>query len=186
MRFAGKESFPPVFVEEAAMKRRLFFVMPDADHALTVIGELERTGIDRTHVHALTGPGVNAEALPKATEQQQRDGAWRLERLLWNANLWIFAAAVVGCIASVYYEFTFGIVLSVTVMLGALATGAWAAIQVPDTHLDEFREALKHGEVLLMVDVPRGRMNEIEELVARRHPEAVAGGSSWSGEAFGM
>lgn len=168
------------------MKRRLFFVMPDADHALATIGDLERTGIERTHVHAIAGPGVDAKPLPAATSQQQHDGAWRLERLLWNANLWIFAVALAGGIASLYYDSTPGIVLSVAVMLGTLATGAWAAIQVPDTHLDEFREALKHGEVLLMVDVPRGRVREIEEMVARRHPEAVAGGSSWSGEAFGM
>ncbi len=168
------------------MKRRLFFVMPDADHALATIGDLENAGIERDHVHALAGRGVDAKMLPPPTARQRRDGAWRLERLLWNANLWIFTVALVGAIVAVLYDSTAGIVVSVIVMLGTLATGAWASIQVPDTHLDEFREALKHGEVLLMVDVPRGRVREIEERVARRHPEAVAGGSSWSGEAFGM
>lgn len=168
------------------MKRRLFFVMPDADHALATIGDLENAGIARDHIHALAGRGADARALPALTTRQQRDGAWRLERLLWNANLWIFAVALVGGVVALLYDSTAGIVVSVIVMLGTFATGAWAAIQVPDTHLDEFHEALKHGEVLLMVDVPRGRVREIEELVARRHPEAVTGGSSWSGEVLGM
>lgn len=52
--------------------------------------------------------------------------------------------------------------------------------RVPDTHLDEFRGALSHSEVLLMVDVPKPRVAEIEKLVGRRHPETIPGGTSWT------
>jgi hypothetical protein len=168
------------------MKRRLYFVLPDAEHVLAMIGDFESAGIERAHMHAIAGPGVDAVRLPAPTAQQRRDGARRLERLLWNSNLWLFAAALAGVAVAIYYESTAGTVLAALVMFATLATGAWTAIQLPDTHLDEFREALKHGETLLMVDVPRVRVSEIETLVARRHPEAVAGGSSWSGEVLGM
>jgi hypothetical protein len=49
-------------------------------------------------------------------------------------------------------------------------------------HLGEFRDALAHGEVLLMVDVPRGRVSEVEDRVHRHHPEATVGGVGWSAD----
>jgi hypothetical protein len=51
---------------------------------------------------------------------------------------------------------------------------------VPNVHLQEFRDALRHGEILLMIDVPQQRVDEVEYRVLARHPEAVAGGSSWN------
>jgi hypothetical protein len=65
-----------------------------------------------------------------------------------------------------------------------LVAGALFALHVPDTHLDEFRGALSHSEILLMVDVPRQRVAEIEEMVRRRHPEAIPGGIGWTIEAL--
>lgn len=57
---------------------------------------------------------------------------------------------------------------------------------MPTTHLDEFHEALRHGELLLMVDVSRDCVEDVEELMRRRHPEAVNGGSGWTPDAFGV
>ena len=59
-------------------------------------------------------------------------------------------------------------------------------VNVPDVHLTEFTDALSHGEVLLMVDVPVDRVAEIEKAVHHRHPEAVVGGVSWAVDAFGI
>lgn len=51
---------------------------------------------------------------------------------------------------------------------------------VHNVHLNEFREALQHGEILLMVDVPVRRVAEIEDLVYHRHPEVTVGGVGWA------
>jgi len=59
-------------------------------------------------------------------------------------------------------------------------------VHVPDVHLTEFTDALAHGEILLMVDVPEKRVAEIESVVRYRHPEAVVGGVSWTVDAFGI
>ena len=53
-------------------------------------------------------------------------------------------------------------------------------------HLDEFHAALQHGELLLVVDVSRDCVEDVEELMRRRHPEAVTGGSAWTPDAFGV
>jgi membrane protein implicated in regulation of membrane protease activity len=63
----------------------------------------------------------------------------------------------------------------VATVVGALF-GAWAAsmigVSVPNVSLKRFEAALGEGHVLLMVDVPKDRVEEIQELVHRRHPEA--------------
>lgn len=55
---------------------------------------------------------------------------------------------------------------------------------IPDTHLNEFRDALAHGEILLMIDVPGTRVAEIEDRVHKHRPEAAIGGVGWSTAAF--
>ena len=56
------------------------------------------------------------------------------------------------------------------------SAGAWASsmigISTPSHRLRRFNDALDRGQVLLMVDVPRSRVTEIEEMLATSHPEA--------------
>ena len=76
--------------------------------------------------------------------------------------------------------------VAMAVLLATFIGGALFAYQVPDAHLDEFRGALAHGDIILLVDVPRARHGEIEELMRLRHPEAVPGGSSWTIDGIGI
>jgi hypothetical protein len=45
--------------------------------------------------------------------------------------------------------------------------------------VDEQRIPLRHGEVVVMVDVPADRVHEVEGMVSRQHPEAGVGGVGW-------
>jgi hypothetical protein len=67
------------------------------------------------------------------------------------------------------------VTIPIATVLGALF-GAWAAsmigISTPNTALKRFDNELGAGRVLLMVDVPAGRVDEIQSLVHQRHPEA--------------
>ena len=58
-------------------------------------------------------------------------------------------------------------------------TGARFAAHLPHAHLDEQAIPLRHGEVILMVDVPETKVHEVERLVSRRHPEVGVGGVGW-------
>jgi hypothetical protein len=166
--------------------RRLYFVIPDEPQAAQVVNDLETAGVGRQHMHAIAGRGATLTRLPPATERQRRDAGARLERLAWSGNLVLFFLGTVGLIASLAWSSLVGGALSVALMMLTLAAGALFALRVPDTHLDEFRGALSHGEVLLMVDVPKRRVAEIEELLYRRHPEATPGGVGWTIEALGI
>jgi hypothetical protein len=54
----------------------------------------------------------------------------------------------------------------------------WA--RVPDTHLSEFRAAMSHGEILLMIDVAEQDLANVETNFHRHHPGAIECGTSWS------
>jgi len=63
----------------------------------------------------------------------------------------------------------------VLAVLGALF-GAWASsmigISTPSSRLKRFEPAIEQGQILLMVDVPRSRVDEIEARLQGLHPEA--------------
>ncbi len=164
--------------------RRLYFMISDEAQAMQVVNDLETAGVGRQHMHAIAGKGTTLTQLPPATERQRQDAGWRMERIAWTGDLMLFFLGLIGLIASLAWASPAGSLLSIVLMALTLIAGVLFALRVPDTHLDEFRGALSHSEVLLMVDVPRQRVAEIEEMVRRRHPEAIPGGTGWTIEAL--
>jgi hypothetical protein len=71
-------------------------------------------------------------------------------------------------------------------MASTFIGGLLFTTRLPNTHLNNFREALAHGEVLLMIDVPTERVHDVEHFIHRRYPQAVNGGASWNIEALGL
>lgn len=162
------------------MKRRLYFLFPHADQASTVVHELEQTGIGRSDIHALCRDEQALGDLPAATAHQRNDDGKRLEQFAWNANLGIFFVALGGLLWSVGTGSLLWGVLCLAIMALTFFFGGWFTLHVPNVHLDEFRDALSHREILLMVDVPLHRVSEIEDRVHTRHPEAAVGGVGWT------
>jgi hypothetical protein len=168
------------------MKRRLYFLFANAEQAWRALNDLDALGVDRAQMHALARPEVDLGDLPPASERQQRDILTRLERGLWDGNLVLFALAGLGLIVAAVLGSLLGVVAAAVVMLASFLGGAWFAMSVPNVHLDEFRTALQHGEILLMVDVSRDCVDDVEELMNRRHPEATVGGIGWTPGVFGI
>jgi hypothetical protein len=50
-------------------------------------------------------------------------------------------------------------------------------VDVPNSRIDKFQEAIKQGQILMMVDVPKNRVEEIDKLVKKLHPEAEVEGT---------
>jgi hypothetical protein len=168
------------------MKRRLYFLFSDINQARKAVTDLDGLGVDPGHMHALARPGTDLSGLPPATERQRRDVLKRLEKTLWGGNLVLFGVAFAGLVLGAVFGSSIGMVLAAAVMIASFTSGALFALRLPTTHLDEFHEELRHGELLLMVDVSRDCVEDVEELMRRRHPEAVAGGSGWTPDAFGV
>jgi hypothetical protein len=160
------------------MNRRLYFLFPDVAHAQRAVGELKDLGIDPAQLHALARPDRPLDPLPAATPAQRQDRAARLERLAWTGNLVLFGVALAAFVALGLAGQWALAGLAAFIMLASFYAG-YRFTRLPNVHLQEFREALRHGEVLLMVDVPLARVPEVEERIHRDHPEAAAGGASW-------
>ena len=162
------------------MKRRLYFLLPDVVHAQSVVSELLTSGLTKNRIHALSKPGVDLQDLPPATVRQRTDfGAW-LETVLWDGNLLVFFITLLGFLLMAFLQIAwYWLLLPAAVMLISFLLGEEFTRRVPDVHLSEFRDALRHGEILLMIDVPVTKVERFEALVHRHHPEAVTGGVGW-------
>lgn len=168
------------------MKRRLYFLFPKASQVRDVIVQLNGLDLESSHMHTIARDKSLLEDLPQATKLQRNDVVRRIEWISWNANLVIFLTALLGLVVAMYSGSTPWALACVMIMAVTFALGEWFIDHVPNAHLNEFRDALAHGEILLMVDVPRWRVKEIEDYVHKRHPEAAVGGVGWTIERWGI
>ena len=80
------------------IKRRLYFLLPDTEHARLVVRELEARGIQRKFMHAIAGRGGEVSDLPVASPMQRNDLGARIERYLWGGNLALFFMALIALV----------------------------------------------------------------------------------------
>lgn len=157
------------------MRRRLYFVLPDLGSAIRTANELLLARIEDRYMHFLAQRGMSLGALHEASYFQKSD-------LRHSLQLGFMLGGCCGFLVGIYIYMTppegitmqLGTILIATVV-GALF-GAWAAsmigVSTPNTALKRFEAQIGEGRVLLMVDVPKDRVEEIRELVHRSHPEA--------------
>ncbi|AOJ62237.1 hypothetical protein [Burkholderia ubonensis] len=155
--------------------RRIYVLLPNAKSATRIIDELLLKRVEWRHVHVLAAPGVKTENLPPATLAQRSD----LLPALGRGTLvgWL-VGMVVGLAALVFHPegLKFGAGAVVLITLLSAGFGAWTStmigVDVPNTRLKRFEGAVEKGELLLMVDVKTDRVDEIEALIKKHHPEA--------------
>ena len=150
------------------MERRLYFLFPDREQASATLADLESAGLKGHQLHLVESP--------EDTRDFQREE--RIARLAWRLNLGFFALAGLALLILLWQGQLLWSLLPLALMVASFLLGE-RFTHLPDVQMEEFRDALHHGEVLLMVDVPRERVAEIEHRVSGRHPEAVPGGTRW-------
>lgn len=162
------------------MERRLYFLLPDAAHARAVVAKLETNGIERKYTHVIAAKEIDLEGLPLASPNQRMDLGARLETIFWDGNLVLFFLALLALIVLILMNVSgLWLVVAATIMLTTFTVGVGFTKYVPNVHLSEFADALRHQEILLMVDVPVGQVARVETLIHHNHPEAINGGVGW-------
>lgn len=160
-------------------KRRLYFLLPDVESARKMLDEMLLARIEERRIHFLAKRGSLPPELPEASVLQKTD-------IVHGAQLGMVIGGVAGTLGGLLVVFfpPEGVSLQlvtvlIVALLGALF-GAWAsslaASAVPNSQLVRFQPEIERGKVLMMVDVPMRRIPEINELVRRRHPEAISSG----------
>ncbi|HWQ37120.1 MAG TPA: DUF1269 domain-containing protein [Burkholderiales bacterium] len=161
------------------MRRRLYFVLPDLPSAEQAVRDLLLARIEFRRIHCLAKRGVSLGELPEAGVLQKTDLVHGAEMGIGLGGL---AGVVLAALAMLFSAEARQLSLAFILVagLGGAVFGAWVAAMVgagvPNSKLRPFQSALDSGQILLMVDVPFTRADEIRELIARRHPEAVPGG----------
>jgi len=161
------------------MRRRLYFLLPDVKLARQVFKELLLERVEERHIHFLAREGTELGDLPEATLLQKSDAVHGL-------GVGLIVGGMTGAVAGMVVLFyppdglTTGLgVVLITSLLGAIM-GVWAsgiiASSVPNTHLKQFEKDIERGKVLLMLDLPKHRMDQIAESIHRHHPKTVVVG----------
>lgn len=169
------------------MRRRLYFLLPDVESAKRTADDLLLARIEDRHMRFLAKRGTKLGELHEASFLFKTD-------LVHGAGIGLMLGAlgglVLGAIIVTYPpEGTKPQLVAVLIaaIVGAIL-GAWmasmAAAAVPNSRLKQFQDDIARGKILLMVDVPYGRIEQIRRIVVGRHPEAVSGGQETRFPAF--
>ena len=169
------------------MRLRMYVTLPDVASARQIANDLLLARIEDKHMHFLARRGTDLGELHEASYLQKTDTVHGA-----------FTGLVIGGIAGVVGGFLLvnfppgGVTLHymsvlATALLGAFF-GVWVAsmvgLQVPNSRLRGFEKDIEAGQILLMLDVPSGRSEEVHRVIARTHPEAIDRGHEATVPAF--
>jgi len=167
--------------------RSLYFLFHDEGTVRRVIDELEANlGLDDFQLHAITNEGHTLMEMPGATVHKKSTAAIRTERLLWYTTIAIFTLSLIALAltllaASWYWALFFGVLV-----VAAQASGYLFGNRIPNAQLDRFRTGLERGDIVLQVDVPRGKIKEIKAFMGSHHPDANTNISNWHVGTIGL
>jgi hypothetical protein len=157
------------------MRHRLYYLLPDLAAARTTMNDLLLARIEARHIRFMSGGQPLPPDLPGASLIQRTD-------VVRGAEMGMVVGAVLGVLAGVGLLYYFDIdsagmkaAMIVAAALAGMLFGAWASsmqgASLPNSRLAAFDDELQKGSILLMVDVPSGQVDELETLLAQRHPE---------------
>jgi uncharacterized membrane protein len=155
--------------------RRIYFLVPGVPLAKAIVDDLLLARIEERHIHVLAKAATPLEDLPEAKLAQKSDLIPSLERGAAAGGL----TGMLAGLAAVTFP-PAGLVLGGGALLGialfGAGFGAWMSsmvgVALPNSRIKQYQGAIDAGQLLLMVDVRRDRVEEVEKMVTRHHPDA--------------
>jgi hypothetical protein len=152
--------------------RRLCFLMPDVTGAHAIVDDLRGHGFGDEDIYVIANAETPLGDLPAAGEIEQSDFYPQLRRGLAMGGAigvigGLIAIRVAGAVLGGGAVLLFGLIgAGVSGLLAAIAGAAF-----PNSRLRQFEEAIEAGEVLVMVNVPQERVEEVTALIESRHAD---------------
>jgi hypothetical protein len=158
------------------MKHRIYWLLPHLESARRTMDDLLLAQVGVGHMHFLARDDVDTTGLHAANVLQSSD-------VVRAAQAGLAIGGAVGAVVGVLVAYFVPIVgdspqwgLAAVLAIAGAIFGAWASsmigISAPSVRLKRFEGAIAQGQILLMVDVPRTRVEEIERRLRVSHPEA--------------
>lgn len=169
------------------MRLRMYVTLPNLDSAHKIANDLLLARVEDKHMHFLARRGTDLGELHEASYLQKTDA-------VHGAFTGLVVGGVIGVVVGLLLvHFPPGglSVQLVAVLIAAIiggGLGMWVSsmigLQVPNSRLRAFEHDIEDGKILLMLDVPASRYEEIRQIIARTHPEAIDGGNEPTVPAF--
>jgi hypothetical protein len=160
--------------------RRIYFLVPSVPSAQAIVDALLLARVEERHIHIVAREGTELEDLPEAGVAQRSDLIPAIEKGVAAGGI---SGLLAGALAVTFPPA--GLVLGGGAVAGLAlfgsGFGAWMSGMVgaglPSSRLERFESAIEAGQLLMMIDVPRGRVEATEALVRQHHPEAELEGT---------
>jgi len=157
------------------MQKKLYFMLPNIETCTQLVAELQQTGVDEHHIHIVAREDMALEGLPQASIVQKSEVVHGVEIGLGVGGI----AGVLGGLLAVTFPpagLALGggaLILAATLAgasFGSIVSGVIAA-DIPNHELEIFQSKIAQGELLLILDTPIARVDEIIGLIKSHHPE---------------
>jgi hypothetical protein len=153
--------------------RRIYFLAPNIETTHKIDDELRAEEIEDRHIHILAKRDTPLEDMPEASVFEKTDFIPALER---GAAL----GGTTGLLAGLVGLRFAGFVIAGGPILGILFFGATigtimsglAGLQVGNSRVKQYEDAIERGELLVMVDIPKERIDAMSQLIVKHHPTA--------------
>jgi len=160
--------------------RRIYFLVPDVATTKRIVDDLLLARIEERHIHVIAKRGTELENLPEASLLQKSDFVPAVERGLALGGSAGFLAGLVALALPPASTVVAGGVLLGSSLVGA-GVGAWAGgmigVSTGNTRIEEFEKEIEAGQLLVLADVPKDRVEEIEALVKSHLPQVEVEGT---------
>lgn len=160
--------------------KRIYFLVPDITTTKKIVDDLLLAHIEEKHIHVLAKRGTPLENLPEANLLQKSDFVPAVEQgLALGGTTGILAGLVAVALPPASTVIAGGVILATT--LASAGVGAWlggmVGMNVGNRQTKEFEDAIEAGKLLVMADVPRERVGEIEESIKQHLPTVEIDGT---------
>lgn len=160
--------------------RRIYFLVPDIAVTKRIVDELLLARIEERHIHVIAKRGTELEDLPEANLLQKSDFIPAVERgLAVGGSAGALAGLVAVALPPASTVLAGGVLLAST-LVGA-GVGAWAGsligVSTGSSRIKQFEAAVEAGQLLVLADVPKSRVEEIEARIKKHLPQVEIEGT---------
>ncbi|OQW69736.1 MAG: DUF1269 domain-containing protein [Proteobacteria bacterium ST_bin11] len=153
--------------------RRIYFLVPNLESTHQIVDELRAEGIEDRHIHILAKRDTPLGDMPEASVFQKTDFIPAVER---GAALGATTGLIAGLAGLRFAGFAIagGPVLGILfygATIGAMMSGL-AGLQVGNSRVKDYADAIENGQLLVMIDIAKERIDAIKQLITKHHPEA--------------
>lgn len=153
--------------------RRIHFLAPNIEVTHKIVDELRVLNIEDRHIHVLAKRDTPLKGLPEANELQKTDFIAAVER---GTALGATTGLLAGLVGLRFAGFAIAgaPVLGVLFFggtVGAIVSGL-VGLRVGNSKVRKYEEAIENGELLVMVDIAKDRIDEISEIITKHHSSA--------------